>query len=167
MKSSSFDLCLLITKDHSRTTFGVYSLFVFVDGSFANNKDISSQLSFLIIIRTESRENNSFDKRVTRSVLVSKIYRMVSGVDIAYAFNTTLNQITQELNLLQINTIIYTDSYSLYECLVKLGTTKEKRLIIDIMALRESYEHNLADAFMKRDSNGLLMRFIDTNKAHV
>ena len=36
--------------------------------------------------------------------------------------------------------VIYTDSYSLYECLVKLGTTKEKRLIIDIIALRQSYE---------------------------
>ncbi|KAF2185681.1 hypothetical protein K469DRAFT_466462, partial [Zopfia rhizophila CBS 207.26] len=169
------------------------SLFVFVDGSFANNKDMSSQLGFLIIIGTESRENNSFEltgnimhysstksKRVTRSVLASEIYGMVSGVDMAYAFNTTLNQITQELNLPQINTIICTDSYSLYECLVKLGTTKEKRLMIDIMALRESYERrelyeirwingadNLADAFTKRDSNGSLTRFIDTNKAHV
>ena len=30
-------------------------------------------------------------KRVIRSVLASKIYGMVSGVDLAYAFNTTLN----------------------------------------------------------------------------
>ena len=36
--------------------------------------------------------------------------------------------------------IIYTDSYSLYECLVKLGTIKEKRLMINIIALRQSYE---------------------------
>ena len=36
--------------------------------------------------------------------------------------------------------IMYTDSYSLYECLVKLRTIKEKRLMIDIMALRQSYE---------------------------
>ena len=119
-------------------------------------------------------------KRVTRSVLASEIYGMVSGVDMAYAFNTTLNQIAQELNLPQINTIICTDSYSLYECLVKLGTTKEKRLIIDIMALRELYESrelyeirwingsdNLADGFTKKNSNGSLTRFIDTNKAHV
>jgi len=35
---------------------------------------------------------------------------------------------------------VCTDSYSLYECLVKLGTTKEKRLMIDIIALRQSYE---------------------------
>ena len=36
--------------------------------------------------------------------------------------------------------IVCTDSYSLYECLVKLGTIKEKRLMIDIIALRQSYE---------------------------
>jgi hypothetical protein len=36
--------------------------------------------------------------------------------------------------------IICTDSYSLYECLVKLRTIKEKRLMIDIIALRQSYE---------------------------
>ena len=32
------------------------------------------------------------------------------------------------------------DSYLLYECLVKLRTIKEKRLMIDIIALRQSYE---------------------------
>jgi len=32
--------------------------------------------------------------------------------------------------------VVYTDLYSLYEYLVKLRTTKEKRLIINIIALR-------------------------------
>ena len=36
--------------------------------------------------------------------------------------------------------VVCTDSYLLYECLVKLGTTKEKRLMIDIIALRQSYK---------------------------
>ena len=35
--------------------------------------------------------------------------------------------------------ILVTDSQSLYECLTKLGTTKEKRLIVDIISLREGY----------------------------
>jgi len=32
--------------------------------------------------------------------------------------------------------VVYTDSKSLYEYLVKLGTIREKRLIIDVICLR-------------------------------
>jgi len=53
----------------------------------------------------------------------------------AIAIGTTLKIIIDRLKLPIIPTIVCTDSYSLYKCLVKLGTTKEKRLIIDIMAL--------------------------------
>ena len=48
---------------------------------------------------------------------------------------TTLKMITDRLELPVIPIIIYTNLYSLYEYLVKLSTIKEKRLIIDIMAL--------------------------------
>jgi hypothetical protein len=80
--------------------------------------------------------NNTKSKRVTRNVLASKVYGIVAGVNIAYAISTTLKLITDHFKLPPISTIVYTDSYSLYEYLVKLGTTKEKRLIIDIIALR-------------------------------
>jgi len=36
--------------------------------------------------------------------------------------------------------VVYTNSYLLYECLVKLRTTKEKRLMINIMAIRQLYK---------------------------
>jgi len=65
---------------------------------------------------------------------------MVGGVNMVIAIGTTLKMITDRLKLPVIPTIVCTDSYSLYKCLVKLGTTKEKRLIIDIMALRQSYK---------------------------
>jgi len=118
-------------------------------------------------------------KRVTRSVLASEIYGMVSGVDIAIAINTTLKMITDQLGLPEIPMIACTDSYSLYECLVKLGTTKEKRLMIDIMALRQSYERrefeirwingqdNPADAMTKSNPNKALETFISTNSLDV
>ena len=42
----------------------------------------------------------------------------------------------------KIPVIICIDSYSLYECLVKLGSTIEKRLIINLAALRKAYERH-------------------------
>jgi len=65
---------------------------------------------------------------------------MSVGVDIAYIIGSTLNIVIKQLDLPMIPIVVYTDSYSLYECLVKLSTTKEKRLMIDIMAIRQSYE---------------------------
>jgi len=61
---------------------------------------------------------------------------MVSGVNIVIAIGTTLKIIIDRLELLTISTIMCTNLYSLYKCLVKLGTIKEKRLIINIIALR-------------------------------
>ena len=98
----------------------------------------------------------------------------------AYAISSTLNMITKQLGLPTIPVIVCTDSYSLYECLVKLGTTKEKRLMIDIMAIRQSYERrelqeirwingndNPADAMTKAKPNPSLETFIDTNKLNI
>jgi hypothetical protein len=41
---------------------------------------------------------------------------------------------------IKVPLVVYTDSKSLYEYLVKLGTIREKRLIIDVMCLRQAYE---------------------------
>ena len=79
-------------------------------------------------------------KRVTRSVLASEVYSISAEVDIIYTIGSTLNMVTKQLDLPTILIVVYTDSYSLYECLVKISTTKEKRLMIDIMAIRQSYE---------------------------
>jgi hypothetical protein len=102
---------------------------------------------------------------------------MVNGFDIGISITTTLRMITERLRLPAIPLVICTDSYSLYECLVKLGTTKEKRLMIDIIALRQSYkrreiteirwinsEDNPADAFTKASPNHALNRFINSNE---
>ncbi|KAM4067897.1 polyprotein [Hirsutella rhossiliensis] len=133
--------------------FSTAKLMVFTDGSFANNKDLSSQLGFVIVLANEEQSPADFtirgnvlhwsstkSKRVTRSVLASEIYGMVNGFDMAIVIATTLQAIVKQLDLPPTPLIVCTDSYSLYECLVKLGTTKEKRLMIDIMALRQSYE---------------------------
>jgi len=60
---------------------------------------------------------------------------MVGGVNIVIAIGTTLKIIIDQLELSVIPIIVYTNLYSLYKCLVKLSTIKEKRLIINIIAL--------------------------------
>ena len=53
----------------------------------------------------------------------------------AIIIRTTLKIIIDRLELPIIPIIVYTNLYSLYKYLVKLSTIKEKRLIINIMAL--------------------------------
>jgi hypothetical protein len=96
------------------------------------------------------------------------------------AIRTTIEIIIDRLKLLAIPSIVYTDLYSLYECLVKLGTTKEKRLMINIMALRQSYKRqelfeirwingqdNPIDVITKANLNKALETFVDTNTLRV
>ncbi len=71
-------------------------------------------------------------KRVTRSVLASELYGIAHGFDHAAVLKSTIEKIVQNDLLL----VICTDSKSLYEYLVKLGTTYEKRLIVNLIYLR-------------------------------
>lgn len=155
---------------------------------------MSSQIGYTAILATETINKDTFDirgnlvgysttksKRVTRSVLASELYGMVGGVDIGICLQTTLKLITDQLGMPNIPLILCTDSMSLYDCLVKLGTTKaEKRLMIDIMALRQSYERreifevrwidgrdNPADAMTKANPNKALEHFLDSNMLSV
>ncbi len=165
-------------------------LFIFTDGSFASNKDCTFQLEYLIILAMDDslripsfylKENivhwaSTKCKQVTRSILASELYGMTTGYDAGIAISTTLTRITNVLQIARIPTILCTDSKSLYECLVKLGSTTEKRLMIDILVLGESYEKkeiseirwiegrdNPADAFTKGYPNEALRTVVSTN----
>ncbi|KAF1967600.1 hypothetical protein BU23DRAFT_583769 [Bimuria novae-zelandiae CBS 107.79] len=143
MATSTYNLCLLITNGEPET-------FRYL----------------LILINKSGRQDNTLTKykRVTRSVLALEIYSIVSSVNIAIAILTTLKIIIERLGLPSIPLVVYIDLYLLYKCLVKLGTTNKKRLIINIIALRQSYErHNPADALTKATPNRALKRFINSN----
>ena len=129
-------------------------LFIFINSSFTNNKDFSSQIGYLIILIKKTKGTDKFtikgnliyysstkSKRVTRSILASKIYRIVGGVDIAITINTTIKIITRQLGFLYTPITVYTNLYLLYKYLVKLNTTKEKHFIINIIVLCQLYKH--------------------------
>ena len=111
-------------------------------------------------------------RRVTRSVLASELYGMAHGFDMGAAVKSTVDRALE----IDLPLVVCTDSKSLYECLVKLGTTQEKRLIIDVMCLRQAYERreiaevkwikgesNPADSMTKLKPTNALKRLIDTN----
>jgi hypothetical protein len=56
---------------------------------------------------------------------------MVHGFDI----RALIMSIIDKALGIELPLVIYTDSKSLYECLIKLSTIQEKRLIIDVMCL--------------------------------
>ena len=60
---------------------------------------------------------------------------MVGGVNMAIIINIIIKIITRQLGFLYTLIIVCTNLYLLYKYLIKLGTTKEKYFIINIMAL--------------------------------
>ncbi|KAM4062447.1 hypothetical protein HRG_013627 [Hirsutella rhossiliensis] len=207
METSSFDPCLLITANNiaDKDLFGIAALQTddtFIVGTDAFLKIEEKELCFKAKPKEILQEGSICDFNGSRLTIqngcvivrqkgqaqnleeinlqASKIYGLTSGFDLAFVIKQTVNTIAQRLDLKQIPLVICTDSYSLYECLVKLGTTTEKRLMIDIMALRQAYESrdiaeirwvngadNPADAMTKASPNSALTQFISDNQLNV
>ncbi|EED20802.1 transposable element tc1 transposase, putative [Talaromyces stipitatus ATCC 10500] len=146
--------------------------------------EASFDLSFVIVLADAANNANIVHwssikcKRVTRSVLASELYAMVHGFDSAASIKSTTMQLLHLTKPLPL--VICTDSKSLYECLIKLGTTQEKCLMIDLMCLQQSYkrqeiaeikwingESNPADAITKSKPCRALQALIDTNKLNI
>ena len=75
-------------------------------------------------------------KRITRSILAFKLYAIAHGFDISAVIKTTVKL---QLNI-SLLLILYTNFKLIYKCLIKLGTIQEKRFIIDVICLRQSYK---------------------------
>jgi hypothetical protein len=87
----------------------------------------------------------------------------------AIAIGTTITKIAAKFDVFIVLIVTCTNSFSIYECLMKLGTTKEKRLMINIIIIRQAYEQqdvsdirwidgrdNPADAMTKAGPNRAL-----------
>jgi hypothetical protein len=151
---------------------------MFTDASFINNKDLFSQIGYILVLADIMNKANIMHwslikcKRITKSVLVSKLYTMAYGFNISATIKSTIEQLLQ----IKLPLILYTDLKSLYKCLVKLGTTQEKCLIIDIIYLCQSYKRkeitevkwinsnsNPADSIIKGKASTALKKLINTN----
>ena len=101
---------------------------------------------------------------------------MAHRFDIGAVIKVTLGKILG----LAIPLILYIDLKSLYNYLVKLGTTQEKRLMVDVMSLRQSYKqqeitevkwihghHNPANSITKVKPSSALKMLIDSNLINI
>jgi len=64
-------------------------------------------------------------------VLAFKLYTIAYGFDISAFIKFIIDKVLR----IELPLMLYINSKSLYNFLVKLGTTQEKRLMIDIMCL--------------------------------
>jgi hypothetical protein len=93
---------------------------------------------------------------------------------------SVLKSILIKMLAIDIFLILATDSKSLYDCLIRLGITVEKRLMVDVMALRQSYErreiteviwihgiNNPANSMIKAKPSTALKTMIDTNQINL
>jgi hypothetical protein len=97
---------------------------------------------------------------------------MINDFDV----EAVIKSIIERMLHIFLSLILLTNFRSLFDCLIKLDTTAEKRLMIDLMCLRQSYERreiaeirwideniNFADAMTKSKFCNALIKLIDTN----
>ena len=112
-------------------------MIVFTDASFTNNRDLSSQIGYILVLADGTGYANIIHwsstkyKRVTRSVLASELYSMAYGFNMGTSVKSTIDRVLE----MELLLVVCTDSKSLYEYLIKLGTIREKYLIINIIYL--------------------------------
>jgi hypothetical protein len=75
---------------------------------------------------------------VIRSVLAAELFAMIHDFDVESILKSTLIKMLDK-NIF-ISLILTTDSKFLYDCLIRLSIIVEKRLMIDVMTLRQFYE---------------------------
>jgi hypothetical protein len=133
--------------------------------------------SFFALISNIMHSSSTKCKRIIRSTLALEVYGIMNEIDVGITLATTLKIIITRFNLPEIPLVICTNLYFLYECLVKLGITQEKRLMIDILALGQFYKRkkiaeirwiyscdNSANALIKAIANSSLKQLISISK---
>lgn len=66
----------------------------------------------------------------------AKLYRMVQEFDLGVVIKVMLGRILESI----VPLIWYTNSKSFYNYLLKLSTTQNKQLMVDIISLHQLYE---------------------------
>ena len=157
---------------------------VYSDASFANLRDGASQGGNIIFLRDDLGNSAPLSwsskriKRVVRSTLGAETLSAVDALDSAYLVTQILKEMYPEKKDREISVYLYTDNKSLYDALNTSNLMLDKRLRVDISALREMHDqgdvmirwietkNQLADVLTKRGANK--KKLVDVlNRAHI
>lgn len=150
---------------------------VYVDASFAGNADLSSQVGYVVLLCDHTGASHILSycskkcKRVKRSAMAGEVCALFAALDEAFIIRHDLEALYQQ----RIPLNIFTDSKQALDVITRATDPTEKRLLIDIAGLRESYnrqeisnlglvatEDNMADAMTKLRCGGALDRLLST-----
>ena len=117
-------------------------LILLTDASFANAEGMKSKLGYMIAMVDKFKRCNIIHfgsnkcKRIARSVMAAEIQALVLGFDYAYVIQHLVEEIIGRT--IKLEAMI--DSKTVFNVVAKDGQTAEKRLQIDVLALRQSYD---------------------------
>ena len=162
--------------------FNSLRLVVFIDSFYVNNRNFIFQIDYVICLIDASDRVNILHwfsikcKRIIWNVLAFELYELIHKFD----FETTLKAIIKKILRFNISLIVCIDFRFLYQCLMKLKTIEKKRLMIDVINLRQSYErreiteikwidenNNSIDVMIKNKIIFVLKILIDTNRINL
>ena len=155
-------------------------LVVYSDASLGNLKDSASQIGYIVFMTDKTGRAvpiswvSKKSKRVARSTLTAETLAATDAVDNTMVIKSTI----QEVLKIDLPTIeLRVDNKSLFDAVRTTNTLSEKRLMIDMSALRQmserkeveikwiSAQHQLADVLTKEGSDKRkLMRVIENGK---
>ena len=162
--------------------FDSLRLMIFIDSFYVNNRDFIFQIDYVICLIDASDRINILHwfsikcKRVIRNVLIFELYKLIHEFDFKAILKTTIKKILR----FNISLVVCIDFKFLYQCLMRLKTIEKKRLMINVMSLRQSYErreiteikwidenNNSIDVMIKNKIIFALKILIDTNKINL
>lgn len=152
------------------------------DASFANNRDLSSQLGYIILLMDDSEQaapiyfKSYKSRRVTRSPMAAEVIAFSDMFNVTAALSDDLGHILSK----PIPVQLLTDSKCLFDVISKGPRTSEKRIMLDIAAAREGFkektisdiglvrsEHNIADGFTKDMSQKNLRQLLINKSVNI
>lgn len=151
---------------------------IYSDASFGTNTDVSSQIGFIVLFCDKNDNFHVLDyasrkaKRVARSITGGDVHAISEAFDAAFMLRHDL----EDFHGSKIPLHMFNDSHQLFDVMTKVSSTSERRLMIDVAALRESYNSfeidqlvllrgkmNIADALTKATPNCRLDTLLSTS----